>query len=549
MALALGPSPQCSPLHAQDLTRWSPGRSHLVVCFALRVCTRRYGWRDLVQLKTLTFADLINQQTGFAGEGRLTDFVSRYDGELYFGDRLNLNRLVRHQGAPLEVVYTPQITAQVQQMLTWAAQARIATEYPGAFHYAYATKANFAAEAVQTALAAGANYETSATADLIIAHGLWRQGILPAGRLICCNGSKEPAYRNAIRDLRLAGCETVIPVLDDLDELRDLITIPAPVQFGVRERAAGNRDGRHPGNDRFGLTMAEIEQAAALIEDSHHTLTLYHAMIGSQIEDEAHFLNTLHASIENYCRLRQRVPTLRYFNFGGGVPTAGYQLTFKFDYQRFLQRLMTTIRQVCADYDVPAPELIGEFGRYTVATHSAYLVEIGAVKAGASGQPDWYLVNGSLMVMLPDTLFVSGQEFVILPLTDWDQPVRPARLAGRRTCDSDDIYPRPEQPPLWLPATSGGLVLAIFGIGAYQQMISGRGGAHHCLTPEAARFIVEERNGRLSSRVVPQQDQATIMRLLGYRPQPMAVPLTFRQPARPLSLPARRRARERALSV
>jgi arginine decarboxylase len=210
---------------------------------------------------------------------------------------------------------------------------------------------------------------------------------------------------------------------------------------------------------------------------------------------------------------------------------------------------MTTIQEICADYEVPVPELIGEFGRYTVATHSAYLVEVGAVKQGQPDQPDWYLVNGSLMVMLPDTLFVSGQEFVILPLSDWHRPLRPVRLAGRRTCDSDDIYPRPDRPPLWLPATDGGLILAIFGIGAYQQMISGRGGAHHCLTPEAARFIVEERNGRLSSRLVPQQDQATIMRLLGYRPQPTAIPIPFRQPARPVALATRRRTRERAMSM
>ncbi|GIV87187.1 MAG: arginine decarboxylase [Chloroflexus sp.] len=535
-------------MFARDLARfWWVGSYFALV--SLCGLFPLYEWRNVVQLKTLTFADLIAQQTGFAGEGRLTDFVSRYDGDLYFGDRLNLNRLVRQHGAPLEVVYTPQITAQIHRMIGWAAQARAATEYAAPFHYAYATKANFAAEAVQTALAAGAHYETSATADLIIAHGLWRQGILPPDRLICCNGSKEPAYRNAIRQLRLDGCETVIPVLDDLSELHDLITTPAPLQFGVRERAAGNRDGRHPGNDRFGLTMAEIEQAADLIATTEHRLVLYHAMIGSQIEDEGHFLTTLRASIENYCRLRRRVPTMRYFNFGGGVPTAGYQLTFNFDYQRFLARLMTTIRDLCAEYDVPVPELIGEFGRYTVATHSAYLVEVGAVKAGQPDQPDWYLINGSLMVMLPDTLFVSGQEFVILPLSDWHRPVRPVRLAGRRTCDSDDIYPRPEQPPLWLPETDGGLILAIFGIGAYQQMISGRGGAHHCLTPEAARFIVEERDGRLSSRLVPQQDQATIMRLLGYRPQPTALPLPFRQPARPAVLAARRRTRERMVSI
>jgi arginine decarboxylase len=65
--------------------------------------------------------------------------------------------------------------------------------------------------------------------------------------------------------------------------------------------------------------------------------------------------------------------------------------------------------------------------------------------------------------------------------------------------------------------------------------------------------IFSEVAGRLRSRHLPQQDQATIMRLLGYPPQHMAVPLPFARPAtlpapRPLALgaaAARRRMRER----
>lgn len=513
----------------------------------------------MVQLKQQTYANYIQDQHGFAGEGQITDFLTRRDGEIYLGGRVNLNAMAESHGAPLEVVYTPQITTQVQRMRTWAEQARAQSEYSGAFLYAYATKANFAAEAVQTALNAGAHYETSAAADVVVAHSLWRQGLLPADRLVCCNGSKEPNYLQAIRDLRGDGCANLIPVLDDLDELAALADCTAPLQFGVRERAAGNRDGLHPGNDRFGLSAAEIAQAAATIAGTRHRLVLYHAMIGSQIEDEEHFLATLRESVEGYCRLRRHVPSLRFFNFGGGVPTSGYQLGFQFDYQRFLARLMATIRDTCADYDVPMPDLIGEFGRYTVATHSVYLLEVGATKAGAPGQPDWYLVNGSLMVSIPDSILVDGQEFVIVPLNGWDRPVRPARLAGRRTCDSDDVYPRPHRAPLMLPEVGDGLVLAICGVGAYQQMIAGRGGAHHCLSPEPARVIVSENAGRLSSRVIPQQDQATIMRLLGYQPHPLPLPLPFErahhghEPAiRPLRIaaadpgsPLRRRVRER----
>lgn len=498
--------------------------------------------------KQQTYADYVRDRYGVAGEGAVTDFLAREGGDLLMGGRLNLSELARSYGAPLEVVYTPQITAQVRRMVGWAAEAGSRAEYPGRFLYAYATKANFAAEAVQTALQAGAHYETSAAADLIIAHGLYRQGLLPDDRLICCNGSKEPNYVDAIRGLRRDGCASVVPVLDDLDELEALIDTPEPLMFGVRERAAGNRDGRHPGNDRFGLTGDEIAAAAARIAGTRHELAVYHAMVGSQVEDEAHFLATLRASVEAYCRLRREVPSLRYFNFGGGVPTSGYRLGFEFDYAGFLAQLMATIRDTCAVYDVPCPDLIGEFGRYTVATHSVLLLEVGATKAGAPGEPGWYLVNGSMMVSLPDAILVEGQEFVILPLTGWDRPVRPVRLAGRRTCDSDDVYPRPGSEPLMLPDTGAGLVLAICGVGAYQQMISGRGGAHHCLSPEPGRVIVEEVDGRLVSRYVPQQDQGTIMRLLGYQPHPAPTPMVIDRPIReplPFRAPAgpiRRRA-------
>ncbi|WP_245860460.1 arginine decarboxylase [Candidatus Chloroploca asiatica] len=495
-------------------------------------------------MKQQTYTTYLQNQFDLDGDGALTSFMTRQRGELMLGGRVNLNVLAQQYGAPLEVVYTPQITTQVSRMQAWAAQARASSAYPGRFLYAYATKANFAAEAVETALRAGVHYETSAAADVTIARSLYRQGLLPTDRLICCNGSKEPNYLEAIRGLRLDGCTNVIPVLDDLAELEALLDTSAPLRFGVRERAAGNRDGRHPGNDRFGLTSAEIEVAAERIANSQHDLVLYHAMVGSQIEDEAHFLATLRESVAGYCRLRRRVPSLRYFNFGGGIPTAGYRLDFAFDYAGFLTRLMHEIKATCAAYDVPPPDLIGEFGRYTVATHSVYLLEVGAVKAGQPGEPDWYLINGSMMVTLPDALLVEGQEFVIFPLTDWDRPVRPVRLAGRRTCDSDDVYPRPDAPPLMLPDTGAGLVLAICGVGAYQQMISGRGGAHHCLSPEPGRVIISELDGRLQTRYVPQQDQASIMELLGYQPQRFPVPLEIERRT-PVPVMARRRLAQR----
>jgi arginine decarboxylase len=479
-----------------------------------------------------TYAQFLQANYNVASEGPLADFITRRDGRLMLGDRIDLNELAERYGAPLEVVYTPQITAQVERMTAYARKAQEVAAYAAPFHYAYATKANFAAEAVRAALQAGAHYETSAAADVEVAHMLWRDGVLPGDRMIFANGSKEPHYLDAIIRLRCAGNANIIPVLDDLDEFHHLQACGLPFWFGVRERAAGNRDGMHPGSDRFGLSMDEILFVAEALPTSKHSLVMYHAMIGSQVEDREHFVATLRKSVENYARLRKQAPNLRYFNFGGGVPTSGYALGFEFDYVAFLADLMTVIRETCERFDVPVPELIGEFGRYTVANHVVQLIEVGQVKAGEQGEPDWYLLNGSLMVSAPDSVLVD-QEFMILPLEGWDRAARPVRFGGRRTCDSDDIYPRPHRPPLHLPEQGKGLVVAVCGVGAYQSMISGRGGAHHCLAPEARRVVIEQVDGTLRFTEVPQQSLEQIMCQIGYE-NPRDVS------ARPLSLPAAR---------
>lgn len=478
----------------------------------------------MVQLNKQTFASYVQERYGRPAEGPLNDFISRRNGRLILAERLDLHTLAQHYGAPLEVIYCPLITSQVQQMLHWAAQARQRANYAGAFLYAYATKANFAADAVQTALAAGAHYETSATADVRIAHHLWRQGIVPAACMVFCNGSKEPAYIDAIRDLRLDGHDGVVAILDDLNELARLIDCPAPLRFGMRERAAGNRDGRHLGNDRFGLTHDEMLVAAQQIAASPHCLEVFHAMIGSQLDDQEHYIALMRETVINYCTLRQVVPTLRYLNIGGGMPTSAYNLGFSFDYAGLLTRLMHEIRTICAEFAVPMPDLIGEFGRYTVANHSLFIFEVGHVKTGQGDNPDWYLVNGSFMVSLPDSVLVD-QEFIVLPLEGWDAPIRPVRFGGRRTCDSDDVYPRPQHPPLMLPNTGVGTLVAVFGAGAYQQMIAGRGGAHHCLNPEPRRITIHEVAGKLCYEVEAPQDQAEMMRLLGYPARPVRLPI------------------------
>lgn len=468
-----------------------------------------------------TFLGHLQDRYGIPADGAITDFLSRRDGHLLLGDRIDLNALVARYGAPLEVAYCPLITTQIERMLGWAEAARQRAGYSGEFLYAYATKANFAEEVIRTALGSGAHHETSAAADVVIAHQLWRQGTLPSDRYIFCNGSKDRSYLDAIVALQRAGFDRLVPILDSVEELDQLLARSSrPWRFGVRARFQPDLvDQDHIGGDRFGMTQAEIAQVARRLAGTPHQIVLYHAMVGSQIEDAEGWEARLRCSVEEYCTLARQAPGLHMFNFGGGMPTSAYAIGFRFDYAGFLERLMRATAAICAEHQLMPPAIVGEFGRYTVASHSVFLMEVGTTKPGQSGAPDWLLMNGSLMVTLPDILFVEGQQFVILPLDGWEGAATPSQLGGRYTCDTDDFFPRGGQPPLILPEITPGAhpaVLAFFGVGAYQQMISGRGGAHHCLTPEMRRIVIEQDDDALVVREIAPQSLEAIKGLLGY---------------------------------
>lgn len=471
----------------------------------------------------MRYHDILTTQ--MHSDGQLNDFLQVRDGRVSFAGVLDLLQMVEQYGTPLEISFCPLITRRVQQMQAYVAHAQARTGYTGQFVYAYATKANFAAEVVRTAIAAGAHYETSSAFDVQIAQRLWQSGILPPDRFIFCNGSKEPAYIDAILNLRRAGCTTIVPILDDPAEFAALAASPEPLLLGVRERKDPGdlAEGITYGYDRFGMLPAEMIALAEQVATTPHRIILYHAMVGSQLENRAFFIRELLESLAGYAQLRAHLPTLDYFNFGGGMPTGAYSLDFTFDYAGFITELQQAIADWCAPQGLPHPHLVGEFGRYTVADHGLHVFRVGRVKPGHPGKPPWYLLDGSLMVALPDILIVEGQQFIVLPLNHLDGEAGPVILGGRRTCDSDDFYPRVAPGshqigmPLQLPLAGAGLLIAFFGTGAYQAMLSGEGGAHHCLAPEAPKVIVEERDGSFVTTVIPEQSWADVLAELGYR--------------------------------
>lgn len=456
------------------------------------------------------------------------EYLTAHHGRLHL-DGLDLAVLLAGDGrgdaldqslsGPLEIVYLPLIRRQIARMNAIFARAAEDVDYAGEFLYAYASKANAAEEVVRTTLGAGAHHEMSSTVDTDIARQMIRRGLLPADRLVICNGFKTPgsAYMDNILRLR-AEHEPVIPVIEELAELVPLLGSGLSFDVGLRQKTYGHNRTRaemEAVNSRFGLDLAQMWHAAEYVAAAPNlTLRLYHAMVGSQIMDEASFVAYLLPGMEVYAQLRQRYPSLHIFNFGGGMPAA-MTLDFRFDYDDFARRLLRALQETCARYDVPVPDVMGEFGRYTTAAHGAHLFKVLTVKENASPLP-WYIIDGSIMTSFPDS-WALGEHFICLPLTQLDQPFQQARLGGI-TCDSDDVYPpKPSRSSLYLPRATEDLYVGFFGIGAYQEMLGGVRGSKHCVLPEANELVIDrDDQGDFTFAVIRGQTASDVLENLGY---------------------------------
>lgn len=453
-----------------------------------------------------------------ARNGRL--HMAGLDLAQLFLDPAAANDVGRQFNSPLEIVYLPIIRRQIEFMRQTFAAAIAELNYPGDFYYAYASKANAAEEVVRTTLGAGAHHEMSSTVDVDIARLMSERGLLTPERLVICNGFKPAGSHYAANIVRLRNRhENVIPVLEDLEELPTFVEATEHFDVGLRQKSYGAHEDlqeMEEANSRFGMHLDDIWKAAAYIDAAPNlSLKVYHAMVGSQITDREAFVSWLKPPMEIYARLRQRYPSLSIFNFGGGMPVA-MTLNFDFDYGAFARLLLSTMQEVCARYNVPAPHIMGEFGRYTTAEHGAHLFKIVDAKDNNSALP-WYIIDGSIMSSFPDA-WALAEHFIVLPLTNLDAPFRQVQLGGI-TCDSDDVYPpKSSSTPLYLPADTRDLYVGFFGIGAYQEMLGGVKGSKHCVLPEAMELIVDhDEEGKALFEVLPGQNTANVLNNLGYR--------------------------------
>ena len=448
------------------------------------------------------------------------EYLKYINEELWYKD-VNLYDLVKNYGAPLEVAYTPMITERVNYLKDLFSKKIEKYNYGSKYNYAYATKSNYYSEVVLTALKSVDLLEFSSAYDVNIVLNLVNIGIIKPGYKIICNGFKNEAYVAVLKKLLDKGIN-VMPVIENIKEY-ELLSKLKSYKINVGIRYNSDFEARLIKNDfitedefdnRFGFDESGVYEIAKKINESENlVLKIFHFHFGGTITNIDNYIKG-YANIFNiYCKLKQVYNSLEYFDFGGGLPVK-YSLDFSFDYDELVDKMVYTSKILSEKNEINPPQLIGEHGRFTTADHSFYIYKIDFTKK--SNNDIWYIINGSLMNMTPDMWGIE-QDFTILPVNLVQNDSNSVVLGGE-TCDPDDRYfLKNENVEIIMPKINEGeeLYIAIFSIGAYQEIISGIGGVHHCMIPEGKELIIYKNSEGKLGYCEPEEGQEALS-LLDY---------------------------------
>jgi arginine decarboxylase len=462
------------------------------------------------------YIDLIDQTFDFPQD----EFNLQDDRLIFHG--IDLMRLIEQYGTPLKFNYLPQISFNIQRAKGWFREAMNNIGYGGNYYYSYCTKSSHFSFVLDEVLQNDVHIETSSAFDIDIVRNLYDSGKLTSGRYIICNGYKPKKYIDNIARLTAETDLKVIPVVDNIQEVSDLIQategVEKDIEIGIR--IASEEEPKFEFyTSRLGVRYREIVPLYKniVLNNPRVKIKMLHFFINTGINDTAYYWNELTKLLRVYCDLKKVCPELDSLNIGGGFPIKK-SLQFDFDYAYMVKEILTQVKRVCSDNDIPEPHIFTEFGSFTVGESGGAIFSVIHQKQ-QNDREKWNMIDSSFMTNLPDTWAIN-QRFIMLPINRWNEDYERVLLGGL-TCDSDDYYNSEQHSnAIYLPKFSKHrtLYIGFFNTGAYQETIGGFGGLKHCLIPEPKHVLIKrDENGKIKTELFSQEQTADeFLKILGY---------------------------------
>jgi arginine decarboxylase len=447
---------------------------------------------------------------------------STEDSELLWHD-IPVMELIKQYGTPLKVTYVPKISEHIQKAKRMFNVAMAKVDYQSDYHFCYCTKSSHFQFVLEEALRNDIHLETSSAFDINLIETLEEEGRITKDQFVVCNGYKRAQYTENIARLINNGWTSVIPVLDNREEL-DLLMEQVnpenahPVKVGIRI-AAEEEPKFEFYTSRLGIGYKEVvPMFKNYIQNIPNVeLKMLHFFINTGINDTAYYWNELNKAVRVYIQLKKICPSLDSLNIGGGFPIKN-SLSFAYDYEYMAEEIIAQIKQTCNAEGIEEPHIFTEFGSYTVGESGATFYSIMGEKK-QNDREKWYMIDSSFMTTLPDAWAIN-KRFIMLAINNWDHDYERVLLGGL-TCDSDDYYNSEQHSnAIFLPKLKADTpqYIGFFNTGAYQESIAGYGGIQHCLIPAPKHVVISrDANGDWNTRLfAKEQSYKSMLKILGY---------------------------------
>lgn len=459
-----------------------------------------------------SYSDLIEQTFYFP-----TKEFKVENNQLHFHD-VNLMEIISEYGTPLKLSYLPKISQNIQYAKQIFEDALKKHNYAGSYTYCYCTKSSHFQFVLEEALKNDIHIETSSAFDIPIIKSLHESGIFAKDRKIVCNGFKRTIYLENVVDLIRDGFENCTPILDNLHEI-NYYHEHLDQDFNVGIRIAADEEPNFAFyTSRLGIRYHDvISHYREKIAGTRAKLKMLHYFINTGIKDSAYYWSELSRFVHKYCELKKICPELTAIDIGGGFPIKN-SLGFEYDYAYMADQIVANIKWICQKNHVEVPDILTEFGSFTVGESGATLYSVLDQKL-QNDKELWYMMDGSFITHMPDVWGLNGK-FILLPVNHWDNIHHRVNVGGL-TCDSQDYYDSEAHiGEVFLPVINENetLYFGFFHTGAYQESVGGYGGIQHCLIPAPKHVIIKkDESGQLKTELfAPEQTSEAMMKILGY---------------------------------